>query len=91
MSRLLEELDGVVCHMDDILVFGRNQDEHDNRIRKVLGRIQKAGITLNKEKCMFSVTSLKLLGQIVGNGVIRPDPEKGKAILEMSPPPTFQK
>ena len=36
MSILLEGLDGVVCLMDDVLVVGKNQHEHDERLIKVL-------------------------------------------------------
>lgn len=32
MNRILEGLDGVVCLIDDILVFGKDQDEHDKRL-----------------------------------------------------------
>lgn len=40
---------------------------------------------MNREKCVFSVPSVKFIGQIIGSGV-RPDPEKVSAILEMKPP-----
>lgn len=29
MNVILEELEGVLCHMDDVLVYGTNQAEHD--------------------------------------------------------------
>ena len=31
---------------DDILVVGQNQAEHDARLRKVLQRLEEAGVTL---------------------------------------------
>ncbi|XP_064461585.1 uncharacterized protein K02A2.6-like [Ornithodoros turicata] len=48
MSRILEGLEGTVCMMDDILVFGRTAEEHDFRLQEVLKRLSRAGITLNK-------------------------------------------
>ena len=39
--------------MDDVLVFGQNYEEHDVRLDTALRRIQAAGATLNKEKCVF--------------------------------------
>ena len=36
MNRILEGLEGVVCQMDDILVFGRDEKEHCERLIKVL-------------------------------------------------------
>jgi len=42
MSEILSGLDGVVCMMDDdIMVHGKTQEEHDERIRKVLQRLQE--------------------------------------------------
>jgi len=42
--------------VDDILVYGKDQEEHDERLRKVLCRLRKSGLTLNKEKCQFRKT-----------------------------------
>ena len=86
MSRILEGTDGVVCMMDDILGFGVDQDEHDRRLRKVLQKLREAGVTLNREKCVFSVPSVKFIDQIVGRGGVRTDPGKVSAILEMKAP-----
>ncbi|KAJ8332638.1 hypothetical protein SKAU_G00424270 [Synaphobranchus kaupii] len=47
-------LEGVVCHMDDILIWGWTQAEHDARVHTVLERAQKAGVTLNTAKCDFT-------------------------------------
>ena len=52
MNEILSGLDGVVCQIDDILVFDHDA-EHDNRLIEVLKRIEAAGATLNKEKCSF--------------------------------------
>ena len=67
MDRELSGLDGVVCHLDDILVVGRNQREHDQRLKAVLDILTKSGLTLNMEKCVFSQTKLSYLGQIIDN------------------------
>ncbi|CAC5392949.1 unnamed protein product [Mytilus coruscus] len=48
-------------------------------------RIGKAGLTLN-EKCEFSKPSVKFLGQIVDASGCRVDPDKVKAIAEMTKP-----
>ena len=43
MGKILQGLPGVLCHMDDVLVFGRDTQEHDMRLEKVLRQIQAAG------------------------------------------------
>ena len=64
MSEILEGLDGVVCQMDDILVYVSDQTEHDKRLHTVLAKLQDSGITLNKEKCEFSKSKIKFVGHI---------------------------
>nr|KAG5700576.1 hypothetical protein BaRGS_015372 [Batillaria attramentaria] len=85
MSNLLEGIDGVICHMDDILVHASDQVTHDKILRLVLARLQSGGLTLN-EKCEFSKTSVKFLGHIIDENGIRPDPEKVAAIQDMPAP-----
>ena len=46
MGEILNNLPDV-----DVLVSGKDQKEHDNRLHAVLKKIQAAGITPNKEKC----------------------------------------
>ena len=81
MDSELSGLAGVVCHLDDILVIGRNQREHDERLRAVLDRLVKCGLTLNVDKCAFSQSELPYLGQIIDGDGIRIDPRKVKAIV----------
>ena len=77
MSRILQGLPGVLCQMDDVLVYGKDKDEHDVR---VLLRIQEAGVTLNKEKCEFGKLELLFLGHRHG---VQADPAKTSAIQKM--------
>ena len=80
MSSILGGMDGVVCLIDDILVFGTTRVEHDRRLDQVLKRLLSAGLTLNAGKCEFSKTEIRFLGHVVSNQGISPDPEKMKAI-----------
>ena len=65
MSKILEGLEGVLCHMDDVLIMGTNKREHDKRLTAVLERLQNAGVTLNPAKCEFGRSSVKFLGNII--------------------------
>ena len=85
MAEMLEGLPGVVCHIDDILIFGKSQEEHDANLEKVFAKIEAVGLTLN-EKCEFSKNSVKFIGHIIDSEGIRVDPEKVRAIKEMPVP-----
>lgn len=79
-------LDGVETIMDDLLIYGKTLEQHDVRLKKVMVRLHEAGLRLNLEKCEFRAGSLTYFGHVVSEDGIRPDPEKVKAITEMSPP-----
>ena len=86
MTKILEDLEGVASMMDDILVFGRNEGEHNERLKRVLRRLEESGMTLNRGKCEFRMRKIKFLGhQACGEG-ISADPDKVRAITEMQPP-----
>ena len=51
---MLAGLQGVLCLMDDVLVYGQDQEEHDQRLEAVLQRMQAAGVMLNPDKCRVS-------------------------------------
>ena len=83
MSTILDGLPGVICLVDDILVFGACQEEHDQRLQAVLQRLASAGLTLNGEKGLFSVSQLCFCGYLIGKDGIRPDPANVTALTEM--------
>ena len=51
-----------------------------------LEKICSAGVTLNKEKCLFGQNSLKFLGHVVNKNGISADPDKVTAIKQMEAP-----
>ena len=72
--------------MDDVLVHGRTQEEHDQSLDKVLKRMTEVGLTLNREKCHFSQNQVKFLGQIIDRDGVHPDSEKVQAIQKFQTP-----
>ena len=86
MNQILTGLEGVLCLMDDVLVFGKDQSEHDVRLMTALKRVEVARVTLNPEKCEFGKTKIKFLGHLIDEEGIRADPEKTSAIVKMKPP-----
>lgn len=76
MSQILEGLEGVVCQMDDILVYAESQALHDTRLHAALKKLEEAGVTLKSEKYEFSKDCVKFLGQIIVQSGVRADPDK---------------
>ena len=67
MNTILEGLEGMVCLMDNVLIFGSNQDEHNTRLMAIPQQLEKAGMTLNFQKCQFIQESIKFFGHVIDN------------------------
>ena len=83
MNNILEGLEGVESEIDDLLVHGETQNQHDRRIHAVLKRLEESNVTLNKSKCLFSVPSVKALGHVISAEGVSPDLDKVKAIVNI--------
>ena len=73
MSCILAGIDGVLCLMDDVMVFGKDKEQHFERLTQVMRQIKTAGVTLNPVKCEFRKAQLKFLGHLVDKDGIRAD------------------
>ena len=87
MENLLKDILGVFCYLDDILVTGSTEEEHNERLRKVLATLQSAGLKLSIEKCSIGVPYVTYLGYLIDDQGIHPTKEKVQAISE-APAPT---
>ncbi|UYV74725.1 K02A2.6-like, partial [Cordylochernes scorpioides] len=86
MSIILQGMDGVLCYLDDILIFASDSKTHDRILRLVLRKLKEAKVTLNKAKCVFGVPRINFLGHILDEDGIRPDPAKIEAVAKMPAP-----
>lgn len=86
MEQIIEGLEGVRVYIDDIIVWGSTLQEHNQRLYKVMERIKKYGLKLNKNKCEFGVKEILFLGDKLTAHGVEPDQEKIKAIEKMPRP-----
>ena len=64
------KLSGTYCEVsrgwlilqDDPIIHERGEEQHDQRLLPVLGRLREAGLTLNEDKCEFRLPRLTFLG-----------------------------
>ena len=80
------QMEGTFPYMDDVTICGDTQEDHDRNLNKFLSVAKALNLTLNEEKSTFSVRKLTILGCVIEEGTIRPDPERFKP-LEALPPP----
>ena len=73
----------VEVYVDNMMVKLEMREGHFEALDKFLARLEKYNLRLNPKKCIFRVTSGKLLGHIVSERGTKVDPYKIKAIQEM--------
>ena len=86
MSEMFEDIEGVEVVVDDLLIWGETETEHDERLRKVLERTRQCNLKLNKEKSQIKLSEIHYIGHILNKEGLKPDPEKVKAICTMKSP-----
>lgn len=84
MQSMLAGLSGVQCYLDDVIVYGKDEEEHNENLREVLTRLDSYGVKLN-DKCKFNQSSIKFLGHIISSEGIRVD-DKYNALANASVP-----
>ena len=82
MDLVLSGLQGVelFVYMDDIVLYANSIEEHSEKLRKLLARLQNAGLTLQPEKCRFLQREITYLGHNISSEGVKPDPEKIRAV-----------
>ncbi|XP_052891252.1 uncharacterized protein K02A2.6-like [Anopheles moucheti] len=86
MDKMLAGVNGVSAYMDDVIVGGKTQEEHDAALKETLQRIKDYGFTIRKEKCSFNKPEIRYLGHIIDSRGLRPDPAKIDAIKKLPSP-----
>ena len=88
MNHVLRSYIGKYCvvYFDDILIYSKSLQDHEEHLRNVLGTLRKERLFGNLKKCMFCTDKVTFLGFIVTAQGVEVDPEKVKAIQDWPRP-----
>ena len=88
MEIVLNGLQWQTCliYLDDVIVFGRDFEEHLDRLSGVLDRIQKAGLKLQPAKCHILKKQVSFLGHLVCENGVLPHPDNIAKIVQWPRP-----
>ena len=81
-----EQLKDTFLYLDDITVAGSTQEEHDSNVAAFLKVVSKRNLTLNESKSVLPSSTINVFGYLIGNGMVRPDPERLRPLQELPPP-----
>ena len=86
MHSLLEGLPGVLCVMDDILIFGTTRQDTTVHSRQCWNVFPQLALHLTVRKCKLCKTSLMILGHVIDQRGITADPNKTAVVQQMETP-----
>lgn len=86
LESVLIECEGVVNFIDDILVYGKDKQEHDKRLQKVIETLRTNDIMLREDKCIYGTTKVQFLGHELSDQGIRPLDKYVSAIKDFRTP-----
>nr|XP_006817021.1 PREDICTED: uncharacterized protein K02A2.6-like [Saccoglossus kowalevskii] len=86
VSDALQGIPGARNISDDIIVFGKEQTDHDDQLKAVLQRLRDNNITGNREKCEFSKSEITFYGHTFSSKGVSADNKKVSSLLKVSEP-----
>ena len=76
-------------YFDDVIIGGRDKEEHDRNLDAFLSAAKSVQLTINEDKSVFGVSKISFLGHIIEKGCKKPDPERLQALIGYPVPSTL--
>jgi len=86
LQRNLSDIKNVKDIADDIIIFGKNQEEHYTALESCLKRLSALNIKAKGSKCSFLKAEIKFYGLIFTGKGTRPDPDRVAKLQNIAPP-----
>nr|CDJ88030.1 RNA-directed DNA polymerase (reverse transcriptase) domain containing protein [Haemonchus contortus] len=86
IDSMICELKDCAAYLDDVIVTGRNIEEHVANLEALFKRIPDYGFCVRMDKCNFLMPQFRYLGNIIDSTGRRPDPAKIEVIRKMPHP-----
>ena len=80
----------VIVYLDDILVYSKNEEEHEEHLKLILNKLREHRLIVNKEKSELFKKKVTFLGFDIDEHGIHTEKSKVKAIEDWPTPATKQ-
>nr|AAX95140.1 retrotransposon protein, putative, Ty3-gypsy sub-class [Oryza sativa Japonica Group]ABA92431.1 retrotransposon protein, putative, Ty3-gypsy subclass [Oryza sativa Japonica Group] len=78
----------VVVFIDDILIYSKSEEEHEQHLRLVLEKLKEHQLYAKFSKCDFWLSEVKFLGHIISAQGVAVDPSNVESVTKWTPPKT---
>jgi hypothetical protein len=84
LSKFLDKF--VLVFIDDILIYSKNKEEHEEHLRLVLQVLREHQLYAKFSKCDFFQKQIHYLGHVISEEGVAVDPDKIRSIMEWPTP-----
>ena len=86
IGAILEQCPGVIGILNDIVIFGTSNEDHDTNLINLMNVCQKEGLVLNSKKLELRREHVTFFGAEYSAAGMHPVPKKIQGIIEMTAP-----
>ncbi len=86
IEQVLQNIPMTQVILDDMIVSGRQTDEHLQNLQTVMQRLEQNGLRVNKDKCDFFKERIEYCGHVIDKDGLHKSPDKVQAISEAPQP-----
>lgn len=83
---MLHSIKGVANISDDIIIHGKNREEHDKALQNVLLKLKEKNLNLNEEKYKFRMPQLEFIDLLLSDKGIGATEAKVQVVLKSQEP-----
>ena len=88
MHQILEHCEGAIGIANDVVIYRKDDEEHDLNLHRFMCVAQQHGLIFNGEKCEVKKNSVTFFGTVYDADGGHPDPKKVDAVHQMPSPET---
>lgn len=85
-EQLFGQIPNVQVYIDDIIVSGATEQEHDTALEAVIKKAKENNVRFNKNKLQYKQAQVKYVGQVFNKEGRASDPDRVKALLKVAVP-----
>nr|GFC20407.1 putative reverse transcriptase domain-containing protein [Tanacetum cinerariifolium] len=78
----------MIVFIDDILIYSKNEKEHEEHLKAILGLLNEEKLYVEFSKCKFWIPKVQFLGHVIDSRGIHVDPAKIESIKDWASPKT---